>query len=392
MKILVIDTLTETHNSNNVRSGLQRSAVMDVHALSKEHEVTFMYCGTREDGQDYTHHIIAEHGAKDYLINQGLIPKNRSAAIIKDMIRQNKSFIDIFDYIIVHVHSFASFYVAEIVQNKNILFIVHDILDYFYYEGLQRQYKKIHNNNSKILTNSQYSINRAKSIYDRRRAEVLHPDEVFYGYIKHFIWTDIKPEVKEKGDFSSVIGRIEPAKFHHRFFKFEHESHKIHHYGVKDPRRDVGFKYYEKLKASGNNYFLGLNDEDLWSSVSKSMNILIPCWHEGFGYTAFEAGIYGSYPIILENRSPSTNIGHATSEYLTRAGVPHMVIPFQAKDEEIYNEIIKARNIKMDTRNEISRSLLEYFSVGNYIQERIELFNKPIKKYNNEVVQIGLEL
>lgn len=377
MKILIIDTLTETYNGSIVRSGLQKSAVLDAQAFSKNHDTTFMYCGKREDKYSYNHHIISELGSKDYCIENGLNPKTQSNKIIKQYIKDNIKFINEFDYIICHIHSFSSFRITDYVENKNILFVIHDVLDYFYYGGLNRNYNKIidTNNNVKIVTNSQYSIDRAKSYYNRRKEPMVEPDELFYDYIKHFIWTDIKPVVEEKRDYSSIIGRFEPRKYHHKLLKFNHDSHIIHHYGIKDIRRDEGFKYYNKLLKANNKVFVGLNDDDMYKSVSQGMNIIIPCWHEGFGFTAFEAGIYGCVPIILENRSPSQGIGHATAQYLDRVNAFHYVVSFQ-DDEQLYDTIIKSREVTLETRKEISNSLLNYFTLDNYVNERINLLNK----------------
>jgi len=381
MKILIIDTLTETYNGTMVRSGLQKSAVLDAQAFSLRYDTTFMYCGNREDTYNYKHHIVAELGSKDYLISQGLDPKYQSSEIVKEYVLDNIEFMNQFDNIICHIHSFSSFRIADKLKGKNILFIIHDVLDYFYYGGLNRNYHKINktDNNVKIITNSQYSIDRAWPYYHRRKEDMSKPDEVFYDYIRHFVWTDIKPMVQEKEDYSSIIGRFEPKKFHHKLYKFNHDTHKIHHYGIKDIRRDKDFKYFNKLLKSGNEVFVGLDDEQLSMSVSKGMNILIPCWHEGFGFTAFEAGIFGCVPIVMENRSPSQNIGHATAQYLKRANVFHYVVSSQS-DSKLFDVIEESRNVTHEQRVEISNNLLKYFSVDNYINERIDLLNKSNKE------------
>ncbi len=380
MKILIIDTLTETYDGTMVRSGLQKSAVLDAQAFSINHDTTFMYCGKREDKYNYKHYIVAELGSKDYCIANGMNPKMQSSSIIKKYLLQNIDFINEFEYIICHVHSFSSFRIAEELKGKNILFIIHDVLDYFYYGGLNRNYQKIikTDNNVKIITNSQYSIDRAWPYYKRRKEDMAPPNEVFSNYIRHFVWTDTKPTVEEKDDFSSIIGRFEPKKFHHKLYKYEHDTHKIHHYGIKDKRRDKDFKYFNKLKNSGNLVFEGLDDTRLMASVSRGMNILIPCWHEGFGFTAFEAGIFGCVPIIMENRSPSQNIGHATAQYLTKANVLHYVVSSQS-DTNLFDVINESRNVTMEQRKEISANLLKYFSLENYINERVKLLNEKVK-------------
>lgn len=378
MKILVIDTLTETHNGTMVRSGLQKSAVLDAQGLSDFYDTTFMYCGNREEPKyEYRHLVVSPKGSKDICLEQGLNPKYNSSPIVKKWIKEYAPLINAeFDNIICHIHSLASFGLVQYMENKNVIFIVHDVTDYFFYKALGHAVERARktNNNIKVMTNSQYSIDRGYLSYNRKRGDdhLLEPNELFDGYIKHFVWSDLKPVITEKHDFSSIIGRFDKSKQHHKLFKFKHSTHKIHHYGIQDPRRDSDGSYYERLKNSGNEIFENLPDKELWKHISKGMNVLIPCVHEGFGFTAFEAGIFGCVPIVFTNTSPNSAIGHATAQFLTRANAFHCDVSFQ-DNNQIQKTIIESRDVPLSVRMNLSKNLLDYFSLANYVFERTEL-------------------
>ena len=147
---------------------------------------------------------------------------------------------------------------------------------------------------------------------------------------------------------------------------------------MKDKRRDSDLKYYNRLIRDANDYKENLFDKELWDNVKLSRSIILPCFHEGFGYTAFEAGIFGVVPVVLTKDND-----HATTEYLTRANVKHYSVDFN--DEiEIYETIDESLNVTTDDRKEISKKLLDYFSVMNYTNERIEILKSAKKKENTE--------
>ena len=138
---------------------------------------------------------------------------------------------------------------------------------------------------------------------------------------------------------------------------------------MKDKRRDSDLKYYNKLIRNANDYKENLFDKELWDNVKLSRSIILPCFHEGFGYTAFEAGIFGVVPIVLVKDNE-----HATTEYLTRAGVKHFSVDF-GDESSLYNTIDESLNVTVEDRIDISSKLLSYFSVENYVNNRIELMN-----------------
>lgn len=390
MKVLVIDNLTETFKGSIVRSGLQKSSKLDARAFSKYYDTTYMYCGKiLDEHYNYNHFIIDELGAKD----RAIIEKNNSklsAKYIRKYLGSVRNDINKYDFIICHCHSLTMFNsLNEICDNKKIIFIIHDVIDLMWASGFSSAVKKMKSklkNNCKILTNSNYSIQRYVSLYNRRKKiELLKTEEIFDGFIKHFVWTDIVPDVKtinEKVNETAIIGRYEANKYHSKLYGYENKNNTIVHYGIKDPVRDKDFKYYERLKEKSNCYRENLSDEDLFNNVSKSKSIVLPCFHEGFGYTAFEAGIFGVVPVILQ-KELNGNFIHATSEYLTRANVKHFTCDFSNK-EDIFEKINLSLDVSLNERYLISKRLLDYFSLEKYVEERIGFFNK--KEYTKPKV------
>lgn len=390
MKILVIDGLTETFTNGIVRSGLQKSSKLDAEGLSTSHGVGFMYCGDFSSKYNFRHIKVSNLGSKDYCLQNNLNPKTNSSFIIKRYLKNNINELNKYEKIIVQVHSFSSFYIDELVNNKKIIFILHDILDNFYYSSLSKRVSRLSGNNQvKILTSSQYSIDRCWSIHRRNNNKLymLKPTEIFEGFIDHVVWTNTKPLFTKKENFSAVIGRFEKSKYHHKLFGFTDSQHTINHYGIKDIRRDADSSYYNRLVKSGNIIKEAYSDEELYNDTKKAKNIIIPCWHEGFGFTAFEAGIYGAIPIILYNDSPSQNIGHATAQYLERAGVYYKQIEFTSPKEELFNLILTTSETSDDIRRDNSAKLLNYFSLDNYILERVKLFEGGFKNIKNNKQQ-----
>lgn len=374
IKILIIDNLTETFDGEIVKSGLQKSSKLDAQAFSLFYDTSYLYCGNIiENKYNYKHIKINDIGAKD----KALKLKNNSKLsriYIKEYILNNIKIIDEFDYIIAHCHSISMLNLLnDNLKNKNILFIIHDVIDLFWCAGFSNAVKKLRNNknnNVKIYTNSNYSIQRYLKQYQRGlKYEYNMIKDVFDGYIKHFVWTDLKiddNEIINKHNYSVVIGRYEKSKYHHKLYKYNNINNPIYHLGIKDIRRDKNLKYYNKL-ISIRKYKENLNDKELYEFVKKSKSIILPCFHEGFGFTAFEAGIYGCVPVILKKEET-----HATSEYLTRANVKHFIADFN-NTNDINIKIDKSLNINNNERIEISNNLLNYFTVENYVRERMEV-------------------
>ena len=385
MRILIIDNLTETFVGTEVKSGLQRSSKLDARAFAKlGYDTTYIFCGQIDDTYPYKKISVDDYGAKERAVLEGK-NQRQSSPYIKQYLKRVTKEINSSDYIIAHCHSSGMITgLNNLVQNKRILFVIHDVVDLMWangFSGAVRTMRESGRNYCYVSTNSQYSINRLNIISRRGGDNIYSGDEGFDGYIKHFVWTDVIPteeEIVNVSDTSAVIGRYETHKYHHKLYNYKNPNHKIIHYGMKDKRRDSDLKYYNRLIRDANDYKENLFDNELWDNVKLSRSIILPCFHEGFGYTAFEAGIFGVVPVVLTKDND-----HATTEYLTRANVKHYSVDFN--DEiAIYKTIDESLNVTTDDRKEISKKLLDYFSVMNYTNERIEILKSAKKKENTE--------
>ena len=385
MRILIIDNLTETFNGALVKSGLQRSSKLDAQGFSKlGYDTTYIFCGQINDTYPYKKISVDDYGAKERAVLEGK-NQRQSSPYIKQYLKRVTKEINSADYIIAHCHSSGMITgLNNLVQNKRILFVIHDVVDLMWangFSGAVRTMRESGRNYCYVSTNSQYSINRLNIISRRGGDNIYSGDEGFDGYIKHFVWTDVIPteeEIVNVNDTSAVIGRYETHKYHHKLYNYKNSNHKIIHYGMKDKRRDSDLKYYNRLIRDANDYKENLFDNELWDNVKLSRSIILPCFHEGFGYTAFEAGIFGVVPVVLTKDND-----HATTEYLTRANVKHYSVDF-SDEIAIYRTIDESLNVTTDDRKEISKKLLDYFSVMNYTNERIEILKSAKKKENTE--------
>ena len=385
MKILIIDNLTETFLGTEVKSGLQRSSKLDAQAFAKlGYDTTYIFCGQIDDTYPYKKISVDDYGAKERAVLEGK-NQRQSSPYIKQYLKRVTKQINSADYIIAHCHSSGMITgLNNLVQNKRILFVIHDVVDLMWangFSGAVRTMRESGRNYCYVSTNSQYSINRLNIISRRGGDNIYSGDEGFDGYIKHFVWTDIIPteeEIVNVNDTSAVIGRYETHKYHHKLYNYKNPNHKIIHYGMKDKRRDSDLKYYNRLIRDANDYKENLFDKELWDNVKLSRSIILPCFHEGFGYTAFEAGIFGVVPVVLTKDND-----HATTEYLTRANVKHYSVDF-SDEIAIYKTIDESLNVTTDDRKEISKKLLDYFSVMNYTNERIEILKSAKKRENTE--------
>lgn len=392
-KVVVIDSLTETFNGPIVRSGLQKSAKLDARAFAKMgYDTTFLYCGVIDDHYPYKKICLNDIGAKEDVARHGKHMR-ASGNYVKSYLNRSSNMLLEADYIVAHCHSVGMMTgINAMVKDKKILFIIHDVIDLTWACGFTNAVNNMRatgRNYTHIATNSQYSIARLDYIYSRAkdRFELLSGNEAFDSFIRHFVWSDVNPtreEIIQHEKKSAVVGRYEPAKYHHKLYKYKNAENTIVHYGIKDPRRDEGLKYYENLKIKANAYSENLSDEDLWESIKTSQSIILPCYHEGFGFTAFEAGIFGVAPVILvhDQGLHKGQHAHATVQYLTRAGTKHFTADFN-DEESIIRAINDSLQITEQDRIDISSSLLSYFTVENYVNERIELLESA-KKTNIE--------
>ena len=385
MKVLIIDNLTETFVGTEVKSGLQRSSKLDAQSFSKlGHDTTYVFCGNIDDTYPYKKVSVDDYGAKERAVLEGK-NQRQSSPYIKQYLNRIKKELNSADYIIAHCHSSGMITgLNNLVLDKKILFVIHDVVDLMWangFSGAVRKMRESGRNYCYVATNSQYSINRLNQISLRGGDNIYSGDEGFDGYIKHFVWTDVKPneeEIVNVNNTSAVIGRYETHKYHHKLYKYSNPNHKIIHYGMKDKRRDSDLKYYNRLIRDANDYKENLFDKELWDNVKLSRSVILPCFHEGFGYTAFEAGIFGVVPVILTKGND-----HATTEYLTRADVKHFSVDFN-DENAIYNTIDESLKVTLEDRLDISNKFLKYFSVENYINNRIELMDSA-KKINTQI-------
>ena len=399
MKIVVVDNLTETFEGSLVKSGLQKSSKLDARAFAAlGYDTTYVYCGHIDDTYKYKHIVANELGSKDRSLKESGGQKV-SAHHLKRYLKSIKHILQSADYIIAHCHSVGMISgINELVYDKKILYVIHDVIDLMWALGTSGAVKKLREsgrNYTYVACNSDYSVKRLDAIAERayndygKTKPTLVPysgSECFDGYIDRFVWSDQTPSIDEIVNVesrSAVIGRYTPNKFHHKLYGYKNDNNTIVHYGIKDPRNDNGLKYYNRLIKEANAYQEGLSDDELWNAIKTSQSIILPCHHEGFGFTAFEAGIYGCVPVIFtkELKANAKHI-HATSEYLTRAGVKHFTADI-SNNEEIYKSINSSLNISKDERIEISKRLLDYFSLENYVQNRIDLLNKAKKSQNS---------
>ena len=405
-KVLIIDSLTETFNGPIVRSGLQKSSKLDARAFSLlGYDTTFLYCGEVEDHYPYKKVCVNSIGAKENAINDGKHMRS-SGNYVKNYLSRAVDHIVEADYIISHCHSLGNMTgVNFLVKDKKILFVIHDVIDLLWAHGFSNAVVNMRataKNYTKVVTNSQYSIDRLNYIHSRSKedSEILSGTEAFDDYIRHFVWSDIEPkheEIVNKEKKSAVIGRYESGKYHHKLYGYKNPSNTIVHYGIKDPRRDEGLKYYETMKLRANSYAEGLSDEELWDAIKTSQSVILPCYHEGFGYTAFEAGIFGVVPVVLSSYhgtskeyDPLRLDPHATCQYLERAGVKHFRAYF-GDQPAIYKAIDDSLKVTLEDRLEVSKKLLEYFSVEKYVQERIDLLEDSKKIQTSSSIESFFE-
>jgi hypothetical protein len=407
MKIVIVDNLTETFKGEIVQSGLQKSSKLDARAFSAMgYDTTYIYCGHIKDTYNYKHVVANKMGSKDRAIKETGKQKV-SSHHLKKYLKSVRHVLQSADCIIAHCHSTGMLKgVNDLVQDKKIIYVYHDVIDLKW--GLSgscavKDIRESGRNYVYVATNSNYSMRRLDAISDRAhdiygsnghldQSKVgmlpYRGDEYFDGYIDHFVWTDQKPtseEILNVEQKSAVIGRYSTKKQHHKLYKYNNPNNTIVHYGIKDERNDPNLNYYNRLIKQSNDYKENLNDDELWNAIKSSQSIILPCHHEGFGYTAFEAGIYGVVPVILTRKlkylKDNDEHIHATVEYLNRAGVKHYSADFDDQ-EQIYKTIDESINITKEERLEISKKLLDYFSLENYVQDRLDIFEKAKK---NEV-------
>ena len=401
MNIVVIDTLIQTINIDGpIRNGLVRSALMDVEALSTRHRVHFMYYGLKPKANPkWSALVIGKLGVKDYCNQQGINAKYGFLKVRKDLpaiIHLLKNVRPV-NAMIIHVFIKSKYLqrIAEEFISIPILFIFHDqvynndIYSLAYMLKLIAGLKQL--KNSFIITNSDYTKQGIISLY-RNRYSVLRrnfqlksmtePHMCFDHIFKYFAFYPSSREIEivDNKNYSVNIGRYTTKKgVHYLFGLTRFGNFHIWLFGHKDEIFDKDLKFFIRLQdyvqKHPGNYQLCQNysQQELQEEAKYGRNLIISCPSEGFGFTAFEMGIYGLPVIILKKGE-----FHATEEYLKRIGANYISInilngPYYKK--ELYDAITAIR-LTRDEKLLNARRFFKYFTLQNYLREREELIRQ----------------
>lgn len=409
MKIVVLDTLIQTVDFDKpVRGGLVKSAMLDVNALAEKHDVFYMYYG--KPTYDYKFHsvILDDIGSKDWCLKNNKKVSLAHTKLKQDIPLMIEGISSIKpDALIIHVCS-KSVYLEELAK-KFIdipkIFVFHDGVsndDMFGTAGIIGTILKLRKYNCLITTNSDYTKDSISKVMINRESDMRK----YYGFMKeiedvntfqlfdkvydYFVYYDnnAKLDVVENQGFSVNIGRFQKKKGVLDLLNIhKYNNHLIKLYGVKDPVFDPGLKDYNKIIEAAekyDNYIVceEYSDKELREDAKHGNNIVISCTVEGFGYTAFEMGVFGMPCVILKHGNR-----HATEEYLKKVGAVYVSV--NKKDnknwkEEFYNAMLMTK-LSIHEKRQNAQKFLDYFTIENYINERenfIELANQKIKTNN----------
>lgn len=415
MKILVLDTLIQTVDFDRpVRGGLVKSAILDVNALAEKHDVFYMYYGKPTTNYKFKSIILDDIGSKDWCLREKKKVSLAHTKLTKDIPKMIESISSIKpDALIIHVCS-KSRYLEEI-SKKFIdipkIFIFHDGVsndDLFGTVGIISTIVKLKKYNSLITTNSDYTKdsiskvmigreNDIKRFYPNLREELgedLTKFQLFDKVYDYFVYYDnnAKLDIVENRGFSVNIGRFQKKKGVLDLLQLhKYNNHEVRLYGVQDPVFDPGLKDYKKIKDAEehyDNYVVceGYSDEELREDAKYGNNIVISCPVEGFGYTAFEMGVFGMPCVILKHGDR-----HATEEYLQKIGASYVTINKSGNKKwkmDLY-EAMQNTKLSEDEKRENAQKFLDYFTLENYIKEReefIKLAEEKIIKNNKKAL------
>ena len=407
MRILVLDTLIQTVDFNQpVRGGLVKSAMLDVIALSNKHDVFYMYYG--KPTYDYKFHsvILDSIGSKDWCLKNKKKVSLAHHKLKQDIPKMIEGISVVApDALIIHVCSKSQYLVEVAKKFINIpkIFIFHDGVsndDMFGTAGIIGTILKLKKYNSLITTNSNYTkdsitqvmINRENDLrsYYKFMEEIkdVNNYQLFDNVYDYFVYYDnnAKLDIVENMGFSVNIGRYQKKKGvlnllnMHKF-----NNHTVKLYGIKDPVFDPGLADFKKIKAHEkeyDNYIVceGYTDKELREDAKYGNNIVISCPVEGFGYTAFEMGVFGMPCVILKYDQR-----HATEEYLEKLGAEYVSISMKGNKKwkaELY-EAMMLTNLSKRNKKINAQKFLDYFTIENYTNERekfIELAHNKIKQ------------
>jgi glycosyltransferase involved in cell wall biosynthesis len=407
MKIAVIDTLIQTIDFDQpVRGGLVKSAILDVEALSCDHDVSFLYYGKPWRKGRFHAISLDSLGSKDWCLKNKKKVSMAHHKLRKDTPLMLETLSEINpDAIIIHVCS-KSNYLYEIAKkfiDTPKIFMFHDGVsndDLFGTAGILHTIVQLKKYGSFIVTNSEYTRDSITKVMIHRELDLrkFYPElmkeikdvntyQLFDKVYDYFVYYDpyTKPEVTDNENFSVNIGRYQKKKGVLNLLELHKQSdHIVKLFGVKDPVFDPGLKDYAKIKEHTEkhmNYILceNFSDEKLREEARRGQNVVISCPVEGFGYTAFEMGIFGMPCVIVK-------IGerHATEEYLKKLGASYVAINAKGNRDwkkQLYKAVEETK-LTVEEKKENAKKFLDYFTLQNYINEReafIELAKKKIK-------------
>jgi len=407
MRILILDTLIQTVDfTQPVRGGLVKAVWNDAIALSQKHDVFYAYYG--KPTFDYKFHsvILGDKGAKDWCLKH-----NKKTSLAHHKLKKDiPKYIDIIstidpDVLIINVESKSQY--LEAIAKKFIdipkIFVFYDGVsnnDLFGTAGIIGTILKLKKYNSLITTISEYTADSITQVMIDREKDMRQyydfmkeiPDvntyQLFDVCSDHFVYYDnnAKLDIVDNAGFSVNIGRYQKKKGVldllniHKF-----NNHIVKLYGVQDPVWDTGLEAYKKIKDAEEKYdnyevCEAYSDEELREDAKHGNNIVISCTVEGFGYTAFEMGVYGMPCVILKQGER-----HATEEYLKKVGASYVVVDKKGNKnwkEELYEAMLLTK-LNRKEKKENAEKLLEYFTIENYIQEREDFIELAKQKLQN---------
>lgn len=410
MKIVVLDTLIQTVDFDQpVRGGLVKSAMLDANAMAEKHDVFYMYYGKPTYEYNFTPIILDDIGSKDWCLKNNKKVSLAHTKLTKDIPKMIAGISEIQpDALIIHVCSKSKY--LEEVAKKFIdipkIFVFHDGVsndDLFGTVGILSTIFKLKKYNSLITTNSDYTKDSITKVMINREDDIrkYYPKllndvddvknyQLFDKVYDYFVYYDnnAKLDVVDNAGFSVNIGRYQKKKGVLDLLHIhKYNNHSIRLYGVQDPVFDPGLKDYKKIKeaeANYDNYMIceGYSDKELREDAKYGNNIVISCPVEGFGYTAFEMGVFGMPCVILKHGDR-----HATEEYLDKLGAEYVTVNKKGNKnwkEELYEAMLMTK-LSVSAKRKNAQKFLDYFTIDNYIDEReqfIELAQKEINKTN----------
>jgi len=404
MKVVVLDTMIQTVDfTQPVRGGLVKAVWNDVIALSERHDVYYAYYGKATYDYKFKSVILGKHGAKDWCLKNKKKTSLAHHKLKKDIPLYLETIAALNpDILVVNVES-KSQYLVEIAKkfiDVPKVFVFYDGVsnnDLFGTAGIIGMIIKLKKYNSVITTISEFTRDSISQVMIDREKDMreyygfmeeipdVHTYQLFDDVFDYFVYYDnnAKLDIVDNAGFSVNIGRYQKKKGVLDLLQLhKYNNHIVKLYGVQDPVWDTGLEAYKKIKDAEekyDNYEIceAFSDEELREDAKHGNNIVISCTVEGFGYTAFEMGVYGMPCVILRHGER-----HATEEYLKKVGASFVSIDKKANKNwraELYEAMLMTKLSKKEKKVN-AQKLLDYFTIENYIDERERFFEMAKQK------------